>query len=122
MTEYYKRELVANPYLFFEARPAIRQLLHLNSTSIELLKGEMELELQLVLASFLPPLIFIEGARGGLAPSFCCLGTWNRPWESARKLPSEGVSRWSLGPLGRPWWSADWQVGPTGPLSLQEMW
>ena len=49
MTEHYKRELVANPYLFSEALPATRQLLHLNSTSLELLKREMELEIQLVL-------------------------------------------------------------------------
>ena len=71
MTEHYKREIVANPYLFSELGPPNRQLLHQNSTSLELLKREMELELQLVLASFLhPPLIFIGRTnRGSYADS-----------------------------------------------------
>ena len=56
MIEHYKRELEANPYLFSEARPATRQLLHLNYTSLELLMREMELELQLVLVLILTPL------------------------------------------------------------------
>ena len=59
MTEHYKRELVANPYLFFEARPATRQLLHLNSTSLELHKRVFELELQLGVSLFLPPLSYL---------------------------------------------------------------
>ena len=67
MTEHYKRELVANPYLFYEARPVTRQLLHLNSTSLELLKREMELELQLVLVLFLPPTHIYRGAQWGLS-------------------------------------------------------
>ena len=55
MTEHYKREIVANPYLFSEPGPPNRQLLHQNSTSLELLKREMELELQVVLVLILTP-------------------------------------------------------------------
>ena len=68
-TEHYKRELVTNPYLFSKAHPATQHLLHLNSTSLELLKREMELEHQLVLVLILTPtplLIFIEGGNGGV--------------------------------------------------------
>ena len=64
MTKNYKGELVANPYLFSEARPKTRQLLHLSSTSLELQKRgiESELQLEVCLYSYPPPLIFTEGA------------------------------------------------------------
>jgi hypothetical protein len=59
MTEYYKRELVANPYLFFESRPVTRQLLDLISTSIELLKWEMEKSFNLCFPHSYPPLSYL---------------------------------------------------------------
>ena len=55
MTEHYKRELVANQYLFSKARPTTRQLLYLSSTSLELLTRENGEECFLMLVPFLPP-------------------------------------------------------------------
>jgi len=68
MIENYKGDLVSNLYLFSETHPGTRRLLRLNSTSLRATRGELELELALGCVSlFSPPLVFIEGANGGIS-------------------------------------------------------